>query len=284
MQDQALAEEKSGYMMGPSIMALSSMVPVFTGDGKGVAVHDFLDMIEEVAKMGSWGDAHKVGVAKCRVAGVAYDFIWRDERAKHCTTFRELKEAILKRFDVETKSTKLQRFLSAHQNVDEDVQTYATRIQSLGVDTLRAGGESAEPPSDRAKIARELMREQLCSQFVSGLRNPVRRFVLSRRPQNFEEAVEVATQEELNENLTRTAHPVRLVSHSDDMKELRERLANLERLLEQREERPQKRPGFRGRRFSGCFSCGEQGHFARACPSRRSSGGAGDSRDAASKN
>lgn len=180
MQDRALAEEKSGAMMGPSIMALSSMVPVFTGDGKGVTVNDFIDFIEEVAMMGSWGDAHKMGVAECRVAGVAYDFIWRDERAKQCATFLELKQAILKRFDIEHKSTKLQRFLSAHQNVDEDVQTYATRIQSLGMDTLRVDNESAEPLGDRAKVARELMREQLCSQFVSGLRNPVRRFVLSR--------------------------------------------------------------------------------------------------------
>lgn len=135
-------------------------------------------MSKEVAKGGLWGVAYKVGVAKCRVAGVVYDFLWRDERVKQCT-FQELKEAILKRFDIEPKSMKLHRFLSAHQNVDEDVQTYATRIQSLGMDTLRAGGESAEPLSDRAKIARELMREQLRSQFVSGFHNPVCRFVLS---------------------------------------------------------------------------------------------------------
>ncbi|CAN7987342.1 unnamed protein product, partial [Ixodes hexagonus] len=167
------------------------MVPVFSGDGKGITVHDFVDMLEQVAVMVSWQEVHKLGVAKCKVAGVAYDFVWRDERAQDCKTFAELRKVLLKRFDTERPSVRLQRFLAARQERNEDVQTYATRLQSLGMDTLRAdhGSWAATQTKDRAKIAGELTKEQLCSQFVNGLRDPFRRFVLSRRPQNFEGAV-----------------------------------------------------------------------------------------------
>lgn len=263
----SMAEDQAGAVSGPSIMALSSMVPVFTGDGKGVTVQDFVDMVEQVAVMGSWKEVHKLGVARCRVAGVAYDFVWRDERAKDSKTFADLRAALLKRFDTELPGVRLQRFLAARQRDDEDVQTYATRLQSLGTDTLRAdrGGVAVPGTDDRAKIARELMREQLCSQFVQGLKDPIRRFVLSRRPERFEEAVEVATQEEANESLASRIQPVRMVGQPSEVDELRERLARLETLFLQREERPRGGSGNRGRRTPRCYSCGEPGHFAREC-------------------
>lgn len=47
----------------------------------GISVHDFVDTLEQVAKIGEggWKDVHMLGIGKCRVAAGAYDFFWRDE-------------------------------------------------------------------------------------------------------------------------------------------------------------------------------------------------------------
>lgn len=263
--------DKEAAAMGPSILALNTMVPVFSGDGKGVNVHDFLDTIEQVALMGAWEDKHKLGVARCRLSGGAYDFVWRDEKAKGAKTFETLREILTARYDTEPLSIKAKRFAEASQKQGEDVRTFATRIQALGSDTLRRKreGEPAATDEQRAKIAREIMREQLCSQFVQGLCDPVRRLVLSHRPKDFEEAVEIASQEEANENLVSRVQDVRIVE-TDELTQLKERLTGLEKLLTQREERQQQLQRAPRRRYTGCFACGGSGHFARDCNSRSS--------------
>lgn len=266
--------EEQAVAMGPSVLALNTMVPVFSGDGKGVNVHDFLDTIEQVALMGAWEDKHKLGVARCRVSGGAYDFVWRDEKAKEAKTFDALRGVLTARYDTEPLNIKLKRFAEASQKHGEDVRTFATRIQALGSDTLRRQweGSTAAKDEQRAKIAREMMREQLCSQFVQGLRDPVRRLVLSHRPKDFEEAVEIASEEEANENLVNQVQQVRLVE-TDELTQLKERLAGLEKLLTQKEEREQRLQRAPRRRYTGCFACGGSGHFARECRSRNSGSG-----------
>ncbi|KAH7952548.1 hypothetical protein HPB52_023983 [Rhipicephalus sanguineus] len=62
----------------------------------------------------------------------------------------------------------------------------------------------------------------MLSQFLTGLRDPVRRFVLSRDPGTFDEAIDVAAREELNEKLLRNhTLPVRHVEESTDALEMR---------------------------------------------------------------
>lgn len=112
--------------MWPSVMAFTGTDTAFSEDGKEVTVHEFVDNIQEVAKMGLGQDAYKVRVSNCSFPGVAYDLICRDERAKESKRFQELKEANLKRSGVEPQSTKLQHLLAVHQTQDEDVQTYTT--------------------------------------------------------------------------------------------------------------------------------------------------------------
>lgn len=54
--------------MGPSIVALSHMVPVFTGKGRRKSVFEFVDALEQVAKMGRVLVVYMLSVVKCRVA------------------------------------------------------------------------------------------------------------------------------------------------------------------------------------------------------------------------
>ncbi|KAH7968473.1 hypothetical protein HPB52_008551 [Rhipicephalus sanguineus] len=128
-------------------------------------------------------------------------------------------------------------------------------------------GSSGEDPA-KAQLRREILAEQMQSQFLTGLTDPVRRFVLSRDPITFDEAIDVAAREELNEKLSRNhALPVRHIEENADALEMRSRLHRLEKLLEEslkardpvREDGQgcATRPPYPGR----CYNCGGFGHY-----------------------
>ncbi|KAG0428026.1 hypothetical protein HPB47_024971 [Ixodes persulcatus] len=174
-------------------------------------------------------------MAKCRMIGAAYDFAWRDEKVKLAESFSEFKRLALAYFDTDPPSVRLTRFLEARQRPEEEVRAFASRLQALGYDTLSmddAGG------AERAKYAKEFLHEQMRSQFVSSLRDPVRRYVLSKNPATFEAAVEAAVHEERNESLTVREERVRVVAaevqpENREIAQLTERLDRLEHLFSQ---------------------------------------------------
>ncbi|KAK8785533.1 hypothetical protein V5799_008101 [Amblyomma americanum] len=121
--------------------------------------------------------------------------------------------------------------------VGEDVRTFASRLQRLARDTL-----SREEEGDqlRKKYAEDILKEEMTALFVAGLQDPVRRFVLSRKPSNFDQAVEAALDEERNEALTTAAARVRVIERAvlnPEVALLTERLDRLEQLLTQQVER-----------------------------------------------
>ncbi|KAH9377927.1 hypothetical protein HPB48_013923 [Haemaphysalis longicornis] len=64
----------------------------------------------------------------------------------------------------------------------------------------------------KRELRKELLNEQLRTQFLNGLRDPVRRFTLSRDPKNFQEAIDAAVREERNERTVNGGRtPVRSV-------------------------------------------------------------------------
>ncbi|CAN7948443.1 unnamed protein product, partial [Ixodes hexagonus] len=220
------------------MLALASVVQNFTGDGKGPSIRDYCAMLEQVSKMGGWTDGQLLGMAKCRMTGAAYDFAWRDEKVKLAASFSEFKKLALTYFDTDPPSVRLTRFLEARQKPEEDVRGFASRIQTLGYDTLSKDDASS---AERTKYAKEILMEQLKLQFVSNLRDPVRRFVLSKNPSTFEAAVEAAVQEERNESLSSREKRVCVVAADEkpvdrEIARLTERLDKLEGLLSQRAE------------------------------------------------
>ncbi|KAH9375003.1 hypothetical protein HPB48_000538 [Haemaphysalis longicornis] len=209
-------------------MALGGMVPSFTGDGHGVNIVDFLHVLEAVGGslgcLSGWSDAQLVGIARCKTVSAAYDFAWHDEAAAGAKTYAEFKEQAQKRLDTEPECEKLRKFMCASQKDAEDVQSFAARLRTLGNAAMDGRGD-VEPESKR-EIRRELLDEQLRTQFLNGLRDPIKRFTLSRDPKTLDEAVDAAVREERNERAVNSGHaPVRSVREGDrETDELRARL------------------------------------------------------------
>ncbi|GFW25894.1 hypothetical protein TNCV_2425821 [Trichonephila clavipes] len=85
----------------------------------------------------------------------------------------------------------------------ESVQEFAARINKLGTQIFQSGN------SAQNTAVRNANDELLQSRFISGLRNDIRRFVLSRDPLNLDESISAALIEEQNMKLNHIANDER---------------------------------------------------------------------------
>ncbi|GFT35463.1 hypothetical protein TNCV_922771 [Trichonephila clavipes] len=82
----------------------------------------------------------------------------------------------------------------------ESVQEFAARINKLGTQIFQSGN------SAQSTVVRNANDQLLQSRFISGLRNDIRRFVLSRDPLNLDESINAALIEEQNMKLNQIAN------------------------------------------------------------------------------
>lgn len=192
-----------------SFASLGTILPSFEGD-LGPKVRTFFEQLEELAELYQWNDIEKLRVARCKLAGIAREFAYRGHKLKSITDYDEFKRIMIARFDTEPLSVRTQKFFQCIQGKDEDVQTYAVRLQGLAV------GMSPEPAAATTDRERELIERciekelnlKLQLQFVSGLLPSIRRQVMSKNPQSFEEAITMATNEEMIERLMKPRYHI----------------------------------------------------------------------------
>ncbi|KAH8021959.1 hypothetical protein HPB51_019603 [Rhipicephalus microplus] len=230
MNEQATKMTDRDDPLEMSTLMLADMVPSFTGGDTGPDIGDFLKHLEQVGRLGGWRDNELVCIARCKMVGAVHDFAWWDGGVAAAATFSEFKYLALKRFDTEPLIFKTDRFLNARQRADKGVRLCASRLRMLGTATL-ASSDSQVPV--KASLRHEILAEQLLSQFLLGRRDPVRRFVLSRDPNTFDETIAIVVKEEQNEKVSRShSLPVRYVEENTDVHEMHSRLDRLEKLVE----------------------------------------------------
>lgn len=101
------------------------------------------------------------------------------------------------------------------------MRSFANCVRMLGIATLT---DVSTEDSAKVQIHREILSGQMLSQFLTGLSDPVGRFVLSHDPKTFNEAVEVAAKE-INEKVSQNhTIPVRHVEEAVGMLEMRSHL------------------------------------------------------------
>ncbi|GFU86384.1 uncharacterized protein TNCV_1417361 [Trichonephila clavipes] len=254
---------------------LIDLIPMYDG-GESLGIRRFLEKINDVANLGKWSNDEKVTILKLKLTGIAEEFFLSHPTHSQLTEYNDIARILIGRFEKAVPlSTRLQLFSSCIQGPSESVQEFAARINKLGTQIFQSGN------SAQNTAVRNANDQLLQSRFISGLRNDIRRFVLSRDPLNLEESINAALIEEQNMKLnqiaseersglssTQTENPV-LSALADRLQEINLRVG---RLQEASAVTARKSGGnYFNRRESvfKCFYCGIQGHRQAECRKRQ---------------
>ncbi|GFX81557.1 retrovirus-related Pol polyprotein from transposon 17.6 [Trichonephila clavipes] len=157
----------------------------------------------------------------------------------------------------------------------ESVQEFAARINKLGTQIFQSGN------SAQNTAVRNANDQLLQSRFISGLKNEIRRFVLSRDPLNLEESINAALIEEQNMKLNQIASEERSgLSSAQTENPVLSALADRLQEINLRVGRLQEASAVTARKSGGnyfnrrenvfkCFYCGIQGHRQAECRKRQ---------------
>ncbi|GFX35723.1 hypothetical protein TNCV_745161 [Trichonephila clavipes] len=157
----------------------------------------------------------------------------------------------------------------------ESVQEFAARINKLGTQIFHSGN------SAQNTAVRNANDQLLQSRFISGLRNDIRRFDLSRDPLNLEQSINAALIEEQNMKLNQIASEERSgLSSAQTENPVLSALADRLQEINLRVGRLQEASAVTARKSGGnyfnrrenvfkCFYCGIQGHRQAECRKRQ---------------
>ncbi|GFW24364.1 hypothetical protein TNCV_606101 [Trichonephila clavipes] len=153
----------------------------------------------------------------------------------------------------------------------ESVQEFAARINKLGTQIFQSGN------SAQNTAVRNANDQLLQSRFISGLRNDIRRVVLSRDPLNLDESINAALIEEQNMKVNQiaseersglssaqTENPV-LSALADRLEEINLRVGRLQEASSVTARKSRGNSFNRRENVFKCFYCGIQGHRQADC-------------------
>lgn len=223
-------------------------------------VDRFIDTINNIGCLAGWTDTEKVTCAKLRMSGDAVTVLKANPQIKECQNWKIFVEFLRKYFKAgDNKLSALERFYSCTQRQGENVREYSIRLR------LASSGIMATGPDAEEGVRAKVLSESLLAQFLKGLRGPVQRFVLSKSPKNFDEAVLFSEQEEQNELMVGRRSYNQVTSESRTVKPAYNYgNGNAERHFgNQTANRQYDRKGYGNVQ---CYKCNNFGHIARECP------------------
>ncbi|GFT10984.1 hypothetical protein TNCV_1945281 [Trichonephila clavipes] len=157
----------------------------------------------------------------------------------------------------------------------EMTQEFAARINKLGTQIFQSGN------SAQNTAVRNANDQLLQSRFISGLRNDIRRFVLSRDPLNLDESINAALIEEQNMKFnqiaseersglssSQTENPV-LSTLADRLEEMNLRVGRLQEASSVTARKSGGNSFNRRKNVFKCFYCGIQGHRQADCRNKQ---------------
>jgi hypothetical protein len=147
-------------------------------------------------------------------------------------------------------------YMECRQRQNENVAEYCTRLRGLAQKTLKITGDQAE----------DEVRKRLTN-FIVGLRDPVRRFVMAKEPQNIDDALKCAISEEQNERMTHGRRfAINQLATSSDSKFIIKQFPSKSYNKSEKFKNHNFKNGDKNR-FSHfyCTLCNEEGHTARFC-------------------
>lgn len=151
------------------------------GDARKVS--NFLQAIEHAASIGNWSEEQKYQIAIMKLKNEALESFNTSSGVK---TWEALKSLLTRRFqNLEPRSIIRRKLNVAAQRPGEDPVSFSERVKVL---MLQINPKLEEIEGE----AYEREMEHLTDRFVDGLRPTLRRTVLSRQPDSWYKAVEIA--------------------------------------------------------------------------------------------
>lgn len=191
-----------------------SLLPIFKGDGSPPTINDFFILFEEIAYLAQWNSSQKLILAKSRCRDMALQYLLDSVDVKSVKEFDEFKILMIEHFRERVPmGQRMQEFLACVQKETETVPQFATRIKKFS--TYLAPQLSEQPGAEARIAAKQVTDSLLLGQFLTGINQSIRRFVLAQNPPTLEKAIEAATQEEVNDRLTKQIAQIRLVDRAD---------------------------------------------------------------------
>lgn len=185
------------------------MLRNFTGqDVHHTAIH-FLQEVEDVARIGNWGELTKLVVVRSKLRERAAEILAENEELRICADFETFKRLFLECFQPEEPAVvRMNRFISCKQLPHQDVRQYVTTLKNRAAQYFgtRAGNSLGVDDTFRDETT-------LC-QFLQGLKREIREVVTRRYPRNFNEAVHMALAEEQSAKLLGGSHRVNTVAET----------------------------------------------------------------------
>ncbi|GFT72463.1 retrovirus-related Pol polyprotein from transposon 17.6 [Trichonephila clavipes] len=236
--------------------------------------NEHLDHLNQESTVGNLDGSQISCVALRALALNSREQLIREQREDpdQLTEYNDTARILIGRFEKAVPlSTRLQLFSSCIQGPSESVQEFAARINKLGTQIFQSGN------SAQNTAVRNANDQLLQSRFISGLRNDIRRFVLSRDPLNLDESINAALIEEQNMKLNQIASEERsglssaqtenrvLSALADRLEEINLRVGRLQEASSVTARKSGGNSFNRRENVFKCFYCGIQGHRQADC-------------------